>query len=172
MAQAQVPESIRSAVDRLEIEEVMARYAAAVDARRWELLADVFVLGAVVDFRPNGGARDEYPDIVTYLETALAGFAAYQHYLTNFVTEVHRDEATSRFYVFTQMVTIVDGRDELMSDGGFYDARFVRTPAGWRVQELVAGLVWIDGEFPPDVPMPAWYGVSRDRYRAEPPPTP
>jgi len=160
----QVPAAIRAAADRVEIQEVMARYTTAVDARRWELLEQVFTPGAVIDFQPNGGARDTYPAITEYLETALAGFAAYQHYLSNFLTEVDGDQATSRFYVFTPMVTIVDGRDELINDGGYYDAKFVRTAQGWRCSELVAGLVWIDDAMARFMPPPPWYGVSKDRY--------
>jgi hypothetical protein len=159
-----IPPAIRAAADRVEIQEVMARYAAAVDAKRWDLLDAVFMKGSVVDFAPNGGVRDEYPGIVDYLKTAMAGFAAYQHYLSNFVTEVEGDEATSRFYVWTPLVTIVDGRDDIIVDGGYYDATFVRTPDGWRCKELVSGLVWIDEKMALFMPAPPWYGVSASRY--------
>jgi hypothetical protein len=159
-----IPPAIQAAADRVEIQEVMARYAAAVDSRRWELLDQVFMKGSVVDFGPNGGVRDEYPGIVDYLRTAMAGFAAYQHYLSNFVTQVDGDRATSRFYVWTPLVTIVDGRDDIIVDGGFYDATFVRTPDGWRVEQLVSGLVWIDDKMAQAIPTPPWYGVSSSRY--------
>jgi hypothetical protein len=160
----QIPPAIQTAADKVEIQEVMARYAGAVDSRRWELLEQVFFEGSVVDFGPNGGVRDEYPGIVEYLKTAMAGFAAYQHYLSNFVTEVDGDEATSRFYVWTPLITIVEGRDEIIVDGGFYDASFVRTPDGWRVKELVSGLVWVDEKMAEAMPPPPWYGVSTSRY--------
>ncbi len=159
-----IPQSIRRAADRVEIEEVMSRYAAAVDARSWELLDRVFAPGAVVDYTPNGGARDEYPGIVEYLKTAMGGFAAYQHYLSNFVTDVDGDRATSRFYVWTPLVTVKDGRDEIIADGGYYDATFIRTPEGWRVKELVSGLVWIDENMAQAIPPPPWYGTSTSRF--------
>ena len=148
----------------VEIQEVMARYAGAVDSKRWEGLEQVFIKGSVIDFGPNGGVRDEYPGIVEYLKSAMAGFAAYQHYLSNFVIEVNGDEATSRFYVWTPLITIVEGRDEIIMDGGYYDATFVRTPDGWRVQELVSGLVWVDEKMAQAMPPPPWYGVSTSRY--------
>jgi hypothetical protein len=159
-----VPPEIRAAADRVEIQEVMARYAAAVDAKHWDELDRVFVKGSIVDFAPNGGVRDEYPAIVEYLKTAMAGFAAYQHYLSNFVIDVQGNEAASRFYVWTPLVTIVDGRDEIIVDGGFYDATFVRTADGWRVKELVSGLVWVDEKMAQAIPTPPWYGVSTSRY--------
>jgi hypothetical protein len=160
----QIPVAIQVAADKVEIQEVMARYATAVDAKRWDVLEQVFFKGSVVDFEPNGGVRDEYPGIVEYLKTAMAGFAAYQHYLSNFVIDVNGDEATSRFYVWTPLITIVEGRDEIIMDGGYYDATFVRTPEGWRVKELVSGLVWVDENMAQAMPPPPWYGVSTSRY--------
>jgi hypothetical protein len=152
---------LRVAADRVAIMDVMARYATAVDAHRIELLADVFVDGATVDFRPNGGIYDTYPGIADYLDTAMSSFAASQHYLSNFVTDVDGDHARSRFYVFTQMITAEGGRDHILADGGFYDATFVRTPKGWRVQSLVGGLVWWDGPTAPPLP---WYGKPGNRF--------
>ena len=160
----QIPPAIQTAADKVEIQEVMARYAGAVDSKRWDLLDRVFIKGSVIDFEPNGGVRDEYPGIVEYLKTAMAGFAAYQHYLSNFVIEVNGDEARSRFYVWTPLITIVDGRDEIIMDGGYYDATFVRTADGWRVKELVSGLVWVDEKMAQAMPPPPWYGVSTSRY--------
>jgi hypothetical protein len=156
--------ALRAVTDRVEIQETLARYATAVDAGRWELLDDVFVDGAIVDFEANGGLRDSYPAITDYLKAALGGFAAIQHYFTNFLFEVDGDAATGRFYCFSQMVTIVDGSDQMLADGGYYDASFARTPRGWRVATLVAGLAWLDGEWPDGVRRPAWFGESTDRF--------
>ena len=152
---------LQVAADRVAIQDVMARYTTAVDARRWELFGDVFEDGAEVDFVANGGIRDTYPGIGEYLKTAMSGFAACQHYLTNFVTDVMGDEARSRFYVFTQMISLEDGAENIVSDGGFYDATFIRTPKGWRVRKLTGGIVWWDGSIPAHLP---WYGVSTDRF--------
>ncbi len=152
------------AADLLEMQEVLARYATAVDAGRHDLFDDVFVTGAVVDFSRNGGLRDDYPAIKNYLATAMSGFATCQHYFMNFLFDVDGDTGGGRFYCFTQMVTLNDGSEELLADGGYYDVTFRRTEDGWRVQELIAGLTWLDGTWPEGVPRPAWYGVSTSRY--------
>ena len=156
--------TLRAVTDRVEIQETLARYATAVDAGRWELLDDVFVTGAVIDFEANGGLRDEYPAITDYLKSALGGFAAIQHYFMNFLFDVDGDRANGRFYCFTQMVTIVDGTDRMLADGGYYDASFVRTEGGWRVSDLIGGLAWLDGQWPDGVPRPGWFGQSTDRF--------
>jgi hypothetical protein len=156
--------TLRAVTDRVEIQETLARYATAVDAGRWELLHDVFTDGAVIDFTANGGLRDEFPKITDYLKAALGGFAAIQHYFMNFLFDVDGDRASGRFYCLTQMVTIVDGADQVLADGGFYDATFQRTPDGWRVTELIGGLTWLDGQWPDGVPRPGWFGTSTDRF--------
>jgi hypothetical protein len=155
---------LRAAADRIEIQETLARYATAVDAKRWELLDDVFVVGAVIDFEANGGLRDTYPAITDYLKSALGGFSAIQHYFMNFLFDVDGDVASGRFYCLTQMVTIVEGSDQMLADGGFYDATFTRSDDGWRVTKLVGGLTWLDGQWPDGVPRPGWFGQSTDRF--------
>ena len=145
---------------------MIARYALAVDARDWDALDGVFAPGAVVDFSRNGGERDTYPEIRGYLERSLSIFAAIQHYMMNFVIDVHGDTATARHYTLAQMVSLVDGEDRLLADGGFYDSTLVRTPDGWRIREFTAALVWLDGEWPAGVPRPGWWGVSTERYGA------
>jgi hypothetical protein len=152
---------LQIAADRVSIQDVMARYTAAVDQHRWDLFAEVFEDGADVDFVANGGIRDSYPAIAEYLKTAMSGFVASQHYLTNFVTDVRGDEAQSRFYVFTQMITLEEGGEKILSDGGYYDATFVRNPDGWRVRKLTGGIVWWDGSVPTHLP---WYGTATDRF--------
>lgn len=154
-------QELQRGADRVAIQDLMARYAYAVDAKRWELLDEVFVDGAEIDFLANGGVKDDWPAIGGWLATAMSGFTACQHYLTNFVTEVDGHRASSRFYVFTQMVTVQDGSDHIVSDGGYYNAEFVRTPAGWRVSRLSGGIVWWSGSVPDHLP---WWGVDGDRF--------
>ncbi len=161
---APASDEIREAADLVAIERTVARYARAVDAKRWQDLEAVFAAGAVVDFTANGGVAEAYPAVVGYLREAMSIFAASQHYMMNFDIAVTGDRAAGRFYCLTQMVTIDEGADRLLSDGGFYDARFVRTPDGWRISFLRGGLVWLDGEWPAGVPRPDWYGVSADRF--------
>ena len=71
---------------------------------------------------PTVASRIPTQSIGKWLEEVMGHFAAYQHYLTNFSIDVDGDTATARFYVFTQMISIVEGKDVIMSDGGYYDA--------------------------------------------------
>lgn len=156
-----IQQELRTGADRVAIQDLMARYAYAVDAKRWDSLAEVFATGAEVDFVANGGIKDTWPAIGDWLATAMSGFTACQHYLSNFATDVDGDHASSRFYVFTQMITVQDGSDQIVSDGGYYHAGFVRTPAGWRVSKLSGGIVWWSGSVPSHLP---WWGIDADRF--------
>ena len=79
-------QELQTGADRVAIQDLMARYAYAVDAKRWELLGEVFASGAEIDFLANGGIKDNWPAIGSWLATAMSGFTACQHYLSNFAT--------------------------------------------------------------------------------------
>jgi hypothetical protein len=155
---------LRALADRIEIHELLARYSTAVDAKRWDLLETVFVPGAVVDFRGNGGPELPYPEVVGFLQESLASFAGCQHFVTNHQIELDGDRARCRIYCFTYLSSITDGDEVLFADGGWYDDALVRTPDGWRIERRVSGLVWIDGPWPEGVPRPAWWGRPGTRY--------
>jgi hypothetical protein len=156
-----IQQELRLGTDRVAIQDLMARYAYAVDAKRYELLDEVFDAGAEIDFVANGGIRDTWPSIGAWLKKAMSGFTACQHYLSNFATDVRGDAASSRFYVFTQMITVSGGQDQIISDGGYYHAEFVRKPAGWRVSKLSGGIVWWSGSVPTHLP---WWGSDGNRF--------
>jgi hypothetical protein len=156
-----ITSDLQVGADRVAIQDLMARYAYAVDAKRWELLNDVFLDGAEIDFVANGGIKGYWPALGEWLAPAMSGFTACQHYLSNFATDVSGDRAQSRFYVFTQMITVGGGTDHILSDGGYYHADFVRTSAGWRVNKLSGGIVWWSGSVPTHL---AWWGKEGDRF--------
>jgi hypothetical protein len=164
MAEGMSPERMQAVADRLDIQDLMSRYSTAVDAKRWDLLEQVFVPGSIIDFRGNGGPELPYPEVVDYLRESLAGFAGCQHYVTNHMIELDGDRARCRIYVFTYLASIVDGDEVLFADGGWYDDDLVRTPGGWRIEKRVSGLVWIDGPWPVGIPRPEWWGRSTERY--------
>ena len=84
---------LRGSPTRSRSRRCSQRYALAVDAGAWDDLDTVFAPGAIVDFSNNGGARDTFPEIKGYLEQSLSIFAAIQHYMMNFVIDVHGDTA-------------------------------------------------------------------------------
>ena len=49
--------------DRLEIEDLLTRYCAAIDAKDFDLLDEVFTADATIDYTRSGGICDRYPTV-------------------------------------------------------------------------------------------------------------
>jgi hypothetical protein len=124
--------ALQAGIDRIEIHELLNRYAHAIDFGDFGLLDHVFTEDAVADFSSVG----EYVDvesvlhgrnaIVAYYEVALAPFQGVLHFMTNHLVELDGDSARSRSYMHVLN----------MSMGGIYSCRCRRTDAGWRIEHL------------------------------------
>ena len=125
-------DALRAGLDRIEIHELLNRYAHAIDFADWKLLEQVFTEDAVADFSSVG----EYVEIdsvlhgreaiVGYYQIALAPFDGVLHFMTNHLVELDGDSARSRSYMHVLN----------MSMGGIYTCRCRRTDAGWRIEHL------------------------------------
>lgn len=123
---------LEDAADRLELVELLHRYAWAIDSADWELLTQVFSEDAEADFSSVG----EYVEadarmrgreaIVSWLRTALAPFPDVLHFMSNQLVEVQGDRARTRTYMHVLHLPM----------GGIYHGEAVRTPEGWRLRRL------------------------------------
>ena len=135
--------------DRLDIEEVLTRYAWALVGKEFDRLDDVFTPDAHLDYTSSGGVAGAFPEVKAWLAGILPHFPAYQHLVTNKHITVDGDRATSRSALYNPMVTAKpDGSRGIFFVGAEYHDQLVRTPAGWRIRERVERSVWTDGEFP------------------------
>ena len=152
--------------DRLAIQQLMYRYAMAVDGRDWELYRTVFTSDAVIDYVDSGGGRADLETTVKWLAEVLGIFAGLQHNMTNHVVEIDGDRARACTY-YVAYHTLVDGQggETVLVMGGFYRDRLVRTAPGWRISERVELGEWMEGPYPDDVPKPPWYGTA-DHHRS------
>ena len=69
----------RLALDHLEVQvlgegvdDLLVRYAAAIDGKDWKLLDTCFLPDAHVDYTATGGIKGAYPEVRKWLEMALA----------------------------------------------------------------------------------------------------
>ncbi len=124
--------------DKLEIEDLLTRYCAAIDAREFDLLDEVFTPEATIDYTRSGGICGEYPAVKSWLAKALAPFRVVQHLVTNARVELDGDRASSVCYFFNPMgLPQEDGSLKLFFCGGIYRDRLVRTDRGWRISQRV-----------------------------------
>ncbi len=152
--------------DRMAIQQLMYRYAMAVDGRDWELYRTVFSPDAVIDYADSGGARADLETTVKWLDAALGAFAGLQHNMTNHVVEIDGEQARAcTYYVAYHSMADGNGGETVIVMGGFYRDRLVRTPDGWRISERVELGEWMEGPYPEGVPKPPWYGTT-DHHRS------
>jgi 3-phenylpropionate/cinnamic acid dioxygenase small subunit len=125
--------------DRIEIDDLLTRYATAIDTKNWALLATCFTPDAFIDYTSAGGIRGRFPEVAQWLAQVLDMFPMTQHLVTNrAVVIVDRDAATSRSAFFNPMgLSADDDGFVLFFEGGYYNDTLVRTAEGWRIAERI-----------------------------------
>ncbi len=155
---APVDDQLRTLLDRLEIDDLLTRYATAVDLRDWALLDSVFTEDAVLDYRSAGGIRGGFDEVRRWLAEVLPLFDVTQHLVVNRAVEIDPDGRTARARSHFQNPNrlVVDGRPWLFVVGGCYHDRLLRSPSGWRITSRVEETLWWEHPMPglPATPYP------------------
>ena len=132
---------LQGIANRLEIAELLARYARGLDTKDWDLWRSVFVEDAYIDYRSAGGIDGHRNDIAAWLEKTFARFPMSQHAITNIECEIDGDTASVRAIFHNPMQ--FPGVEGTSFVGGIYHHRLTRTAVGWRSVELVEETSWI-----------------------------
>lgn len=139
-------DALRSVLDRMELNELMNRYAAGIDLRDWTRLRSVFVDGEIeADFTSMGvkqvfrGPAEAWVELV---RQTISGFDATQHFFANHSAEVDGDRAVDTRYVQARHQL----GDAHYTIGGYYTGRMLRTDAGWRVARYTLTVTFTAGE--------------------------
>jgi len=143
------PMTPQEIADRIEIDDLITRYATAVDTKDWDLYRTVFTDDAVIDYTSAGGIRGSLGEVVEWLSHALKLFPMTQHLITNRHVVLEGDTATGRSYYYNPLGR-PDGTGgmQLLFFGGYYNDRFRRTADGWRIAERVEETAWVEGSLP------------------------
>jgi hypothetical protein len=126
--------------DRLEIQQLLVDYSAAIDQRRFDDLDEVFTPDAYIDYRATGGIDGKFPDIKAWLAEVLPIFANYAHMLGLPEIRLAGDSATARTFCFNPMVfggAESTTKPSTMLIGLWYEDELVRGPDGWRLSRRV-----------------------------------
>ena len=127
--------------DRIAAEDLLTRYATAVDRRDWEQYRSIFTADAEIDYTSAGGIAGTVDEVVEFLSTSLEMFEMTQHLVSNIDLEVNGDSATVTAMFNTPMR--LPGGDTWFT-GGWYHHDLVRTPDGWRSRRLREESAWFD----------------------------
>lgn len=117
---------------RGEIEEVLFRYATALDRRDWTALRDVFDPDAVADYE-GIGVFNGRPAVTGVVADFLGKCGPTQHMITNVRIDLDGEKARSRCYL--QAVHSGKGRyaGQTMTVWGEYSDRLELRAEGWRI---------------------------------------
>lgn len=142
--------SLEDVAHRIEIDDLLTRYAIAVDDEQFDLLDTVFTPDAILDYTSAGGPRAPYPEVKAWLAQALSmGAPARMHMIGNKQVVIEGSTAKVRAYFFNPFVKeAADGGYEYSLGGGYYNHKLQLTPEGWRSVELYEKRVWRQGLAP------------------------
>lgn len=137
---------LQTLADRLDIQDVIARYARGQDAHQRDdaVLEDwdqVFAADSVCDYSVAGAPVCSHRELARWMrgedgtDGRMSDFAGWQHMLSLPVVELDGDRATAR----TDFLAVHRQRDRagrFDAAGAFHDT-LVRTPDGWRIAKRV-----------------------------------
>jgi hypothetical protein len=130
--------SLQTMSDRFEIDDLLTRYALAIDTKDWALLDTCFVEGALVDYTSTGGKKGAYPEIRKWLAEVLAPFAVTMHFIGNVRVRIDGDRAEARTYLWNPMGMRTDASTlSWFAVSAHYVDELLRTDGGWRIQKRV-----------------------------------
>ncbi|MGA8847324.1 MAG: nuclear transport factor 2 family protein [Nocardioides sp.] len=134
--------------DRIELADVVTRYARAIDLGEWDLLDTVFTADAAIDYTESGGIAGGFAEVKPWLAEMLPAFFPRRMHTIGQVEVVFdgSDDAAVTAY-FDNPMPMHDGAggEKIVELGGRYHHRMVRTPDGWRSRQLHEEVVWKRG---------------------------
>jgi 3-phenylpropionate/cinnamic acid dioxygenase small subunit len=159
MTQAMTNDELSEIRDRLEIQELMHRYAEMVDRRDWKQMDRVFALEATIDYTSTGGHAGPFRETLAWLDRALESWPINLHLISNLIIEFDsgkdRKIASARCYFHAPMARESgESGQYIITNAGYYVDRVVRTQDGWRILERVCHQILMQGSLPDGYKIP------------------
>ena len=113
--------------DRIVMDDLLTRYATAIDSLDWEMLDSVFIGDAHLDYRSAGGIEGSYPEVRQWLTEVLPLFEVTQHLVVNREFGRHDGGVYARSCFLNVNRLQVDGKPWQFTVGGRYHDQLVRS---------------------------------------------
>ena len=130
--------------DHQAIVELTALYCWALDEKAFDRLRDVFLPQATAQL--GSSSQNGIEEILERVSSTLDRFIGSQHMVSTHEIEIDGDTATCRCYLQAQHVRPEGEEPPLLTVGGRYEDRLVRTPDGWRIAHRTLTSIWRTGE--------------------------
>ena len=135
--------------DVVEIEQLLYRYARAIDAKDWKSLERVFTPDARIHYAVERGAELSAGQLQAWLGQAMRIFKVTQHVVTNPLIELAADDTArcTSYLTATHLQVRLDGKTVRTTEGSRYSDSLVRSAEGWRIVARKLERIWVDGEY-------------------------
>lgn len=143
--------SLQEISDRLEIQDLVHRYAQIIDAKEFDLLREeIFCENAFIDYSAFGGSKGNLDETIAFLHNAMKIFPNTQHLNANIQISLGRsaiggegakldsDQAIGRILCLNPQEMQLPGHDShIFFCGLWYIDHYRRTQQGWRIAERI-----------------------------------
>jgi hypothetical protein len=128
-----------------DVEEVLLRYAIAVDTRDLDLLATCYGDAATVDVSHRGVVARGREAIIAGTTKLLEAVDATYHVITNPRTTVSGDSASMTAYAQTWYFKRGAPDGESLIVFGIYEIELVRVDGSWSMRDVALHEIWSSG---------------------------
>jgi 3-phenylpropionate/cinnamic acid dioxygenase small subunit len=129
--------------DRVDIEELLHRYAWAMADRDWEAWRACFTDGGTADYSTAGGPSGPAGDAADWLGQTMAMFEVAASHVGNVVVDVVDDDAAKVRSLYKMVMKIAGEQPIFMEACGWYVDDVVRTAGGWRIAHRFEQLLYV-----------------------------
>lgn len=134
--------SLQEISDRLELEDLVVRYADIIDRKAFEDLSFIFIDDAHIDYEATGAPKCSIKEMIAFLTETMSLFPNHQHLVSNTQFNVDGDRATGRVMCFNPMEMTVDGGTQTFILGIWYVDEFVRVDDRWMFASRKQEMSW------------------------------
>lgn len=135
-------EVLREVVDRLDVAQVLSRYAQGWDTKDYDLVKSCFTPDASIRYGTLPPFPGGFPEFFELEAATISQIKATQHLIGNLHVTVDGDTAYCTSYV--QASHYDDEGRQIWTTGGRYDDIMIRTPEGWRIRDRSFSRQWIE----------------------------
>ncbi len=128
--------TIDEALDRVEINDLLVRYCAALRTKDLSLLDEVFSADAMIDYTRIGGSRTGVEATKTWLSMVLDAVTRFDLYVGDSAFEFAADRSSATVSTTWHGLFVPANDDPALQVYGHYEDRVVRTDV-WRIAERV-----------------------------------
>ena len=121
--------SLQEISDRMEIADLVHRYAQIIDSKDFDLLREeIFCEDAFIDYSAFGGSTGDLESTTAFLHKAMQIFPNTQHLNANIQIQLEGDRATGRVMCFnTQEMKLPERDEHIFFCGLWYVDEYRRT---------------------------------------------